>query len=69
LKMRKSGTALDELYAQRIDTLEMRNKSLKERFRAYKKSKSDWENFKFEIRHDLAEIGSALEKLKPKKTN
>lgn len=42
LKMRKSGSAMDELYAKRIDTLEMRNKNLKERFTAYEKSKSDW---------------------------
>ena len=68
LKMRKSGTALDELYAQRIDTLEMRNKDLKERFTAYEKSQSDWDNFKFEIKHDLDEIGRVLNELTPKKT-
>lgn len=63
LKMRKSGSALDELYAQRIDTLEMRNKDLKVRFKAYKKSQSDWENFKFEVKHDLDEIGKVFNEI------
>lgn len=68
LKMRKSGSAMDELYAQRIDTLEMRNKGLKDRFTSYEKSQSNWENFKFEVNHDLDEIGRVLKELSPKNT-
>ncbi len=68
LKMRKSGSAMDELYAQRIDTLEMRNKGLKDRFTSYEKSQSNWENFKFEVKHDLDEIGRVLKELSPKNT-
>jgi len=66
LKMRKSGSAMTELYAQKIDSLEMRNKSLKEKFTAYERSQSDWENFKFEVKHDLDEIGKALNELTKK---
>lgn len=69
LKMVKPGTALDELYAKRIDTLEMKNRNLNSRFNAYEKSQSDWEKFKFEIKHDLDEIGSTLKELTPKKKN
>ena len=60
LKMRKSGTAMDELYAQRIDTLEMRNKSLKEKFTTYERSQSDWENFKFEIKHPVIRFKQSI---------
>lgn len=60
LKMNKSGSALDEVYAKRIDSLEMKNKNLKTRMGDYEKTHSDWTKFKHDFNRDLDELGNTL---------
>lgn len=53
-----------ELKAQReewADKMEEKNESLREQLRQAKyETKSDWENFKAEFKHDMKELGQAL---------
>ena len=62
-KMKKSGKTMDELYAQRIDTLEQKNKDLRTRMANYEQNQSDWESFKREFNHDMDELGKAMKDL------
>lgn len=62
-KMKKSGKTMDALYAQRIDTLEQKNKDLRTRMANYEQNQSDWESFKREFNHDMDELGKAMKDL------
>ena len=62
-KMKKSGKALDSVYAKNIDTLEERNRNLRLRMDGYETNQSDWEAFKREFNHDMDELGQALKDL------
>jgi len=63
LKMNSSGTALDEVYARRIDSLEMKNHNMKTRMGNYDTSRNDWSKFKREFNRDLDELGITLKNL------
>lgn len=63
VQMNKPGKIFDEVYAKRIDALEEKNKELRERIVAYEKDQSDWEAFKREFKHDMDELGKALNDL------
>jgi hypothetical protein len=62
IKISKPGTTFDGLYEKRINSIELKNKSLKARMESYEKSKSqsDWGKFKHEFNTDLDELGKAL---------
>lgn len=62
-KMKKSGKAMDEVFAQRIETLEQKNKDLRIRIANFDQSQTDWESFKREFNHDMDELGKALKDL------
>lgn len=59
-KMDKSGLLLDVVYANRIEVIEQNNKNMRIRLMTYEKNRSDWEKFKREFNHDMAEIGESL---------
>ncbi|MBK8490417.1 MAG: hypothetical protein IPL49_05775 [Saprospirales bacterium] len=59
-KMKNSGKILDGLYAQRIETLEQKNRDLRTKMANYEQNQSDWESFKREFNHDMDELGQAL---------
>jgi len=66
LRMYKSGNALDEVYARKIDSLELNNHNLKSRIDTYEKSQSDWETFKREFNRDMDELGNKLKTIAAK---
>jgi hypothetical protein len=59
-KMKKSGKTLDEIYLERVQTLERKNVDLKNRIDTYNKNQSNWEEFKREYKHDMDELAKAL---------
>lgn len=63
LEINKPGTALDEVYAKRIDSLEMKNINLRTRLGNYEKTHSDWTKFKQDFNRDLNELGRTLNTL------
>jgi hypothetical protein len=63
LKMNKSGTALNEVYAKRIYSLEFRNTNLKKRMSDYVQTHSDWEKFKRDFNRDLDDLGTKLKSI------
>jgi hypothetical protein len=66
LRMNKPGSALDEVYAKKIDSLELSNQNLKSRIDTYEKSQSDWETFKREFNRDMDELGNKLKSMAAK---
>jgi outer membrane murein-binding lipoprotein Lpp len=68
-KQNKPGKLFDALYEKKITTLEKQNQEMRARMDAYEKSQSDWETFKSEFNHDMAELGKALNDLTVKNTN
>jgi len=64
IKMNKPGSALDEVYARRIDSLEMKNQNLKTRMGNYEKTHTDWGKFKSEFNRDLDDLGKSLKSLR-----
>ncbi len=60
VQMNKPGKLFDEVYKNRIQTLEQQNKDLQTRIDAYDRTQTDWEKFKREFNHDMDEIGNAL---------
>ena len=63
VQMDKKGTALDEIYAKRIDTLEQKIKDLKKKMENFDNGQSDWESFKREFNHDMDDLGQAFKDL------
>ena len=63
LKMNKPGSALDEVYASRIDSLQLKNQNLKTRIGNYEKTHTDWGKFKSDFNRDLNELGKTLNNL------
>lgn len=63
LKMNKPGSALDEVYARRIDSLQIKNQNLKTRISDYEKTHTDWGKFKSDFNRDLNEIGKTINNL------
>jgi hypothetical protein len=61
--MKRPGKTLDVLYEKRINALQQQNNSLNIKIEAYKENQSDWESFKREFNHDLAELGQAIKDL------
>lgn len=59
-QMKQSGNKVDVELKSKIDGYELNSKALKERIEVYTKTQSDWETFKMEYNHDLAELGKAL---------
>jgi len=61
LKIKKTGKDIDKAYQKNIDTIEQKNKRLKEKLDSYKNDvNSDWESFKREFNHDMDELGQSL---------
>jgi hypothetical protein len=60
LRMKKSGTAFDAVYAKRIEALELKNKELKTQMENYENKQSDWDSFKLEFNHDMNILAEAL---------
>jgi len=60
LKMNKPGSALDEVYARRIDSLQIKNQNLKTRMGNYEKTHTDWGQFKSDFNRDLNEVVKTL---------
>jgi uncharacterized protein YlxW (UPF0749 family) len=63
LKMNNKGSALDEVYARRIDSLEIKNHNLKTRMSDYEKTHTDWGKFKSDFNRDLNQLGKTLNSL------
>lgn len=63
LQMNKSGSALDEVYARRIDSLQIKNQNLKTRMADYEKTHTDWGKFKSDFNRDLNQLGRSLNSL------
>jgi hypothetical protein len=63
LKMNKSGSTLDEVYARRIDSIEIKNKNLKTRVNDYERSHSDWTKFKQDFNRDMDDLGRSITKI------
>ena len=63
LKMNKPGSALDEVYARRIDSLQLKNQNLKTRIGNYEKTHTDWGKFKSDFNRDLNQLGKTLNSL------
>ena len=64
LKINKPGSALDEVYARRIDSLELKNQNLKTRMGNYEKTHTDWGKFKSEFNQDLDDLGKSITSLR-----
>lgn len=61
LKIKKTGKDIDNAYQRNIDTIEQKNKNLKEKMDLYKNDvNSDWKSFKREFNHDMDELGQSL---------
>lgn len=58
-QMKAKGKKLDDLYARKIDTLQMKNKVLKNKLDTYD-MKSDWKEFQEEFSRDMDELGKTL---------
>ena len=63
LKMNKPGSALDEVYARRIDSLHIKNQNLKTRMSDYEKTHTDWGKFKSDFNRDLNALGKTINNL------
>jgi peptidoglycan hydrolase CwlO-like protein len=63
VKKRKSGKLLDPLFDKKIENLEQKNTDLKAKINAFDKSQSNWEAFKREFKHDMDELGKAMNDL------
>jgi len=63
LKMNKPGSALDEVYARRIDSLQLKNQNLKTRIGNYEKTHTDWGKFKSDFNRELNQLGKTLKSL------
>lgn len=62
-KMKKSGKAMGEVFSQKIETLEQKNKDLRVRIANFDQAQTDWESFKREFNYDMDELGKALKDL------
>ena len=60
LKMNQPGSSLDEVYARRIDSLQLKNQNLKTRMGNYEKTHTDWGQFKSDFNRDLNEVVKTL---------
>ena len=69
LKIKGKGSAIDEVYANKIDSFELRNHNMQLRIDTYEKKHSDWETFKRELNHDMDELGKALKDITVKNKN
>jgi hypothetical protein len=69
LKIKGKGSAIDEVYANKIDSFELRNKDMQSRIDTYEKKNIDWETFKRKLNHDLDELGKSLKDLNVKYRN
>lgn len=58
-QMKLKGKKIDDLYARKIDTLQMKNKELKNKLDSYD-MKSDWKQFREEFNRDMDELGKTL---------
>jgi len=63
LAMNKPGTVLDNVYANRIDSLEQTNQNLKLRIDKYERTHSDWTKFKADFNRDLDQLGTTLKRI------
>jgi len=63
LKMNQPGSSLDEVYARRIDSLQLKNQNLKTRMGNYEKIHTDWGKFKSDFNRDLNQLGKTLNSL------
>ncbi|MDZ4704578.1 MAG: hypothetical protein SH848_11650 [Saprospiraceae bacterium] len=61
--MKKSGKAMDALYAKNIEILDQKIKDMKTRIEARNNSESDWESFKREFNSDMDGLGKSLKDL------
>jgi len=63
LRMAKSTIEQNEVYAQKIDPVEIKNKNLKTRLTNYEKIHVDWRKFKRDFNRDSDELGNKLKNL------
>ena len=63
LQLNKQGSTFDEVYARRIDSLQLKNQNLRTRMGNYEKTHTDWEKFKRDFNRDLYELGKTLNNL------
>jgi len=60
-QMKKTGQAMDEQYARKINELEEKNREIKEKINAYQNdANDDWEAFKKEYNSDMDDLGRSL---------
>jgi hypothetical protein len=59
-QMKKTGKNFDAMNSKKIDSLETKNTTMRTKIEDYDKNLSDWETFKREFNHDMAELGQAL---------
>lgn len=61
-EMEKADPLYKKKYRERIDELESRNLTLRERMNQYEKERRQekWEEFKEEFKHDMNELGTAF---------
>ncbi len=60
VQLNRPGTTLDPVYAQRIETLEEKNRGMRNRMTVYENNKSDWETFKREFNRDMDALGNSF---------
>jgi hypothetical protein len=58
-QMKAKGKKIDDLYARKIDTLQMKNELLKNKIDNYD-MKSDWNQFQEEFNRDMDQLGKTL---------
>jgi hypothetical protein len=63
LQKNKQGSTIDDVYARRIDSLQLKNRNLRTRMENYEKTHTDWGKFKRDFNRDLYELGKALNNL------
>ncbi len=66
-KIKSADFVMEEVYENRVDSLELQNKKLQTRVDNYSKSMTDWETFKREFNNDMEGLGKALKDFTIKK--
>lgn len=62
-EIKKPGKTFDQLYKEKIDALQERNKALRKKIADRKPEDPDWAAFKREFNHDMDELGKAFKDL------
>jgi hypothetical protein len=59
-QMIRKERKIDDLYNRRMDSLQVKSRSLKDRLERYDGVQTDWKKFKTEFERDMEELGKSL---------